>query len=171
MPLDDVNQAPSIHQKPAVAKGTQKPVNPSPSTALPESIEGAKVQEAPPSDSVDIPKLKASLMGLVGKINTLHTKSMDMTFEKAKVEAYVKDYEKTALQTAIEATGADGKKVNTNDVSRKAHADGILAKSDAYQQAVARAEALKIEMWKNDIELEYNRNLLRGMEIISRYRQ
>lgn len=170
MALDDVTEAPSIHKKPAVAKGTQQRVNPNPSIELPEAIEQSK--EAPaPAESVDIPKLKASLMGLIGKINVLHTKTMDMTFEKAKVEASVKDYEKTALQTATEATGADNKKINTNPETRKAYADAILSKSEAYQQAVARVEALRTEMWKTDIELEYNRNLLRGMEIISRYRQ
>lgn len=166
MALDDNMEAPPVHGRP---KATQKPA--SQSVPLPESIPEQPSQEPPAPDVVDVAKLKQSLQSIIGKIKELHTLSMDMSFEKSRTELIVKNHQVNALAAATEATDAGGKKLNSNDTARKSHADSILAKSEAYQAMVARVEELKTLLWKNDIELEYTRNLLRGMEIISRYRQ
>jgi len=129
-----------------------------------------KAQAPVASNDVNVPALKEKLMALITNIKTLHTKADDLSAEMARVSLIVFNMEANALSVATDAKGDDGKKIHSNAEARKAGAEALLAKAPAYAEANKQLEQIKRDARTNEIELEYNRNLFRGMEIISRYR-
>lgn len=135
---------------------------------------GAPMQPPPPPtpnpDAVDIPALKTKLVSLINGIRDLRIKHGELSIEKGKTVLMMRDLESNAMKVAVEASDDKGKKINTNAESRKAHAESILEKSEAYKAHSSKIESLDEQLRLIGIEAEYNTNLLRGMEIISRYR-
>lgn len=159
-----------IGNPPKAQKPQEKPVPKDVSPSKPIFTEEVPTPESMPKDAVDVSSVKAKLMAIITEIKRLRISQNDLSVEKAKVVAQVKDMESTAMLTAIEAKGADGKPLNSNAEKRKAHADEILSKSEAYKALNAKVDVLTEQQRINDIELEFQSYVFRGMEIVSRYR-
>ena len=113
-------------------------------------------------------ELKKVLDDLISKREKAEHKMLDLSREASALDVVVKQKENSTKLHVYSLTN-DGKKVFTNDTSRKAEVEAILGRDEEHQRRLARINKCKTDSEDLVIYMNYCKGMFRKWEVLSRW--